>query len=210
MRISILILLSICFVFALSAHADDFGEGDIEPTSPVTGYSLKYATPSTTPAPTIPPTTSQNMVPVANAGPNQAVFTGALVVLNASESRDSDGAIASYVWKQLSGPPIALLSHRTKHASFTAGDTAASYVFELTVRDAIGAVATDLVTVVVRQNQNIVSVPVFPTDIPTTATPTTTATPLIFTPKILFVVLGGILMLLVGIVLKVALKSKEP
>ncbi|MDA1168999.1 MAG: PKD domain-containing protein [bacterium] len=209
MRISILIPLFVCSAFASSAHADDFNDSsDIEPTTPVTGYSIKRTAPSTTPAPTIPPTTSQNMVPIANAGPNQAVFTGALVVLNASESRDSDGAIASYVWKQLSGPPIALLSHRTKHASFTAGGSAASYVFELTVRDTFGAVATDLVTVVVRQNQNIVPAVVFPSDIPPTPIPVPTS--LFSTPKILFIALSAILILLVGIVLKVALKSKEP
>lgn len=206
-RVGVALLLFVMHAMFVSyALADDFGAGDIEPTTPVTGYSIKRATPSTTPAPTIPPTTAQNILPIANAGPNQTVVAGALVILNASESRDSDGSIVSYEWKQLSGPPVEILSHRTKHASFTAGDIAATYIFGVTVRDANGAVSTDLATIVVRP-QPVISV----TPTPVIVIPSPVASvPFSFISlpitNLVFIALGGILLLLVGVVIKVALR----
>ncbi len=203
MRISIVFAaLSTVLVFASYTYADEFGLGsDVEPTTPVTGYSIKLS-------PTVPPTTFSNSVPIADAGSDQVVASGALVVLDGSKSRDIDGGITSHVWRQLSGPTVELLSGRTTHPSFFA-DTG-TYIFQLTVRDTGGTSAIDLVTIVAQQQ--LVSTSVAP--IPATViqpTPVPTPEPSMFSSlrfsNVFLVLLGSILLVLVGVALKVASKS---
>jgi hypothetical protein len=88
-----------------------------------------------------------NLPPVANAGPDQNVSTGATVSLNGSGSSDPDGGPSplSYSWSQLSGPSVTLNNPNTATPTFTAA-TAGSYVFRLTVSDG-AASASDDVTV---------------------------------------------------------------
>ncbi len=76
--------------------------------------------------------------PKAQIGPNQSVRPGAKVILDGSGSSDENGAITSYVWKQLAGPPVTLSDPTAIRPSFTAPviDTATEeLVFELTVTD---------------------------------------------------------------------------
>lgn len=78
-----------------------------------------------------------NSAPVADAGPDQTVATGALVELDGSASSDVDGDVLSYTWTltrrpdgsnaQLSNPGIA-------NPGFVA-DAAGEYVVTLTVND---------------------------------------------------------------------------
>ncbi len=104
-----------------------------------------------TPIPTPPPTTFDNNVPVADAGVNQVVNPSALVILDGTASSDSDRGLLTYVWKQVAGTSVDLLSSRTANPSFSAEKTGGPYIFQLTVKDERGAASTDLVTVAVQQ-----------------------------------------------------------
>ena len=104
-----------------------------------------------TPVPTPPPTTFDNKAPVADAGVNQVVNPSALVILDGAASIDPDGGVLTYIWKQISGTVVELLSSRTANPSFSAEKTGGPYIFQLTVKDERGAASTDLVTVAVQQ-----------------------------------------------------------
>lgn len=96
-----------------------------------------------------------NNLPLANAGPDQLVESGAAVVLTGSGT-DSDGAIASYAWLQTAGPTVALTDAASAISGFTApvlkNDTVLS--FQLTTTDNEGASSTDTVNVTVKAAPN--------------------------------------------------------
>lgn len=116
-------LAAINALFALSACG---GSGDAPAPSTV-------ATP--------PP--ASNQPPVANAGADQTVASGATVTLNGSASSDPDGSVASFQWIQTSGAGVALSAASSAQASFTAPNVSASstLTFSLTVTDNSGATA---------------------------------------------------------------------
>jgi hypothetical protein len=95
-----------------------------------------------------------NQPPTANAGPNQAVATGATVTL-AGSGTDSDGTIASYAWTQIAGSPVTLNGANTATASFVMPVAPAGTVFgfQLTVTDNVGALGTATVSITVAANQ---------------------------------------------------------
>lgn len=81
-----------------------------------------------------------NEPPVPDAGPDQSVAEGNTVLLDGSNSTDTDGSIAAYHWQQIpgSGPGVQLTNADTAQASFTApsvGDDGASLTFQLTITD---------------------------------------------------------------------------
>ncbi|MBN1907337.1 MAG: PKD domain-containing protein, partial [Deltaproteobacteria bacterium] len=87
-----------------------------------------------------------NTVPVANAGPDQNMEEGEVVVLNGLNSIDPDGTIDSYEWKQTSGTIVTLSSSITAQPTFTApfvNPEGESLIFELTVTDSQGLKSTD-------------------------------------------------------------------
>jgi hypothetical protein len=83
--------------------------------------------------------------PVANAGPDQNVAAGARVTLSAAASTGATG----FAWTQTGGPVVALTGAATTTLSFTAPSaaTASALTFTLTVRNAAGLTATDVVVV---------------------------------------------------------------
>ena len=94
-----------------------------------------------------------NQPPVANAGPDQTVDAGSVVMLIGSGSSDSDGEIAGVQWEQTDGrPEVSLSNQNGLLASFVApeGDAAVTLAFRLTVTDDDGATASDEVRVTVR------------------------------------------------------------
>jgi hypothetical protein len=97
----------------------------------------------------------QNLNPMVNAGGAQTVQQKSTVNLMGSAS-DADGTIASYQWKQISGPTVTLKGSNTSAASFAApslGKTnSATLTFQLQVVDNDGGLgsATTTVTVVKR------------------------------------------------------------
>lgn len=201
------------------AHAVDFNkESDVEPTTPVTGYSIKRGstasplpTTSSSPEPEFTPAVAQeqNRAPVARAGQDQTVPADALVVLSASESRDADGSIASYNWKQISGPGVELLSSRTAHPSFFAEAAPATHIFALTVRDDDGMTAIDVVTIAVRPRAVISPVlDITPVPIPM-STPTISRYTILQNSKLLLAVLAVVLVVLVSIIARVVFKPES-
>ncbi|HEU4687167.1 MAG TPA: PKD domain-containing protein, partial [Vicinamibacterales bacterium] len=90
-----------------------------------------------------------NAPPIANAGADQSVKTGASVTLSGSGS-DPNGTIASYAWTQTSGTPVTLTGANTATPTFTAPASAATLAFQLTVTDNQGATHLDAVAIAVK------------------------------------------------------------
>ncbi|MCX7099396.1 MAG: hypothetical protein NTV43_15985 [Methylococcales bacterium] len=78
-------------------------------------------------------------LPVANAGPDQTVASGAVVNLSGSLST---GVITGYAWKQTVGDAVLLTGANTVAASFTAptASLASQLIFELTATNSAGSV----------------------------------------------------------------------
>ena len=80
--------------------------------------------------------TVPDRAPVANAGPDQTVSSGAKLTLDGSASADPDsGDTLSYLWEQTGGTPVALSSTSARKPTFTAPASSASLTFKLTVSD---------------------------------------------------------------------------
>lgn len=121
---------SLCGLLAATACSDS-------------GAGAPAAPPPTAPAP--PP----NAAPVANAGPDQTVTAGAAVTLDARASADPDGTIASFSWRQTSGPTVTLGAPSASVTTFTAPSvtTLTALQFTVTVTDNNGASASDTISV---------------------------------------------------------------
>jgi outer membrane autotransporter protein len=90
--------------------------------------------------------TVANQVPIANAGPDQTLSDtdlepGENVVLDGRASTDTDGTIATYVWRNAAGTQIATGANPTVRLPD------GSQVITLTVTDDAGIAATDTVTI---------------------------------------------------------------
>ncbi|MBV4357062.1 PKD domain-containing protein [Pinibacter aurantiacus] len=89
-----------------------------------------------------------NVVPVANAGGDQAITLPVnTVTLNGTGSKDSDGTIKKYAWTKVSGPAGGTIASASASTTKVNGLTVGTYVFQLTVTDDEGATASDNVTV---------------------------------------------------------------
>jgi len=89
---------------------------------------------------------SENEAPVADAGPDQSVAEGATVTLNGSNSIDANNDIVGYLWEQVSGPEVELVSPDSAAAAFIAPDVGingSSLSFLLTVTDSAGLSSED-------------------------------------------------------------------
>ena len=101
---------------------------------------------------TVTVTVEANRTPLADAGPDQTVQGGAVVVLDGTGS--SDEGQFSYTWVQTGGPSVTLDNANLARPRFTApaGQASATPItFELTIDDGI-ATATDSVVVTVEAN----------------------------------------------------------
>ncbi len=93
-----------------------------------------------------------NAAPMANAGQDQTVASGATVTLDGSASSDGDGRIASYVWTGSAG--ITLTGADTAAPTFTAPTLVAGaadrmLTFTLTITDNGESIASDTVVITV-------------------------------------------------------------
>ncbi|MCJ8500056.1 PKD domain-containing protein [Desulfatitalea alkaliphila] len=89
---------------------------------------------------------SNNLPPVADAGPDQTVDEAEWVTLSGLNSHDPDDGIADFRWRQIQGPTVALSDPNDAEPHFQSPDVSvngASLVFELTVTDHSGAKAMD-------------------------------------------------------------------
>lgn len=93
-----------------------------------------------------------NQLPIASATAPVMSTEATAVSLNGSASSDPDGTIASYSWKQITGPPVILTGAAQATASFTVPYITAntSLAFTLTVTDNDGASATSAVYLTVK------------------------------------------------------------
>ena len=100
-----------------------------------------------------------NEPPIADAGPHQTVEEGSPVTLTATAS-DNDGAIATYEWRQVSGPTVSLQNASSGMSSFTAPEVSIDTVleFELIVTDNDGARASDSVSINIQATQDNISI----------------------------------------------------
>ena len=93
---------------------------------------------------------SPNFTPIANAGTNQIVESGARVTLDGRGSHDIDGDIVSYLWSRMGGSEnsgVTLSNTNTVQPSFVAdtvatGDQNVTHIFSLVVMDDEGASST--------------------------------------------------------------------
>jgi hypothetical protein len=101
----------------------------------------------------------EEQFPTADAGPDQSVNVGEIVVLNATGSFDPNGKIVSYAWgiedSDDEAQAVSLNGQNTSIATFTApmivGNVSSnSYLFELTVTDNGGFLDSDTTKVVVK------------------------------------------------------------
>lgn len=93
--------------------------------------------------------TTPNTAPVANAGSNQDVDTGATVNLSGAASADANGDTLSYAWSFLSIPPgsTASISDATIESPSFTTDLDGDYVAQLIVNDGTVDSAADSVTI---------------------------------------------------------------
>lgn len=86
-------------------------------------------------------TPAANKPPVANAGANRSVASGATVALDGSGSSDPDGSVSKYTWTQTGGPSVTLNNPLTATPGFTAPTVTSPTVltFSLVVTDDRGA-----------------------------------------------------------------------
>jgi peptidyl-prolyl cis-trans isomerase A (cyclophilin A) len=98
--------------------------------------------------------TGQASVPVARAGDDRDYGAGDPVELDGAAS---SGAELRYSWIQTDGDGVGLTGTDQAVATFTAPALGAdnAYMFELTVTDAFGRVATDVVTVTVVERPEV-------------------------------------------------------
>ncbi len=93
--------------------------------------------------------TDVNLPPVAKAGNDQSVATGATVTLNGATSSDPEGGTLTYSWSFISKPissTAALANSSAASTTFNA-DVTGDYVVQLQVTDAFGLTNTDVVIV---------------------------------------------------------------
>lgn len=144
------------FVTASSAQTDvvDLEEGDyiFELTATDDKGALARDTVNVRVNPAPPP---ENKPPVANAGPdNQIVLTpNTLVILDGSLSKDEDGTIVAFSWKQIRGANAVIQTPSLVQTPVT-GLQPGEYEFELTVKDNQGASGTDTVVINVVRPEN--------------------------------------------------------
>jgi dienelactone hydrolase len=91
-----------------------------------------------------------NSIPIANAGTDQTKSLAATLTLTGS-GVDTDGSIASYSWKQLSGPSSASLTNATAATVSLSNLKVGIYTFSFQVKDNSGNTDTDYVKLTVNQ-----------------------------------------------------------
>ncbi|MBC7849310.1 MAG: T9SS type A sorting domain-containing protein, partial [Chitinophagaceae bacterium] len=91
-----------------------------------------------------------NSKPLANAGNDTTIAVpSSSSLLNGTASKDNDGSISGYLWRQINGPSSALIQNNVVDLTIVNELVAGDYTFELTVTDNKGATAKDTVAITV-------------------------------------------------------------
>lgn len=106
---------------------------------------------------TVNPLVVPNVAPSANAGVDVSVLSGQSVVLDASDSVDTDGSIVSYAWAVQEQQRLAINDSNAISTYFIAPEVVATTIYKimLTVEDAQGATDTSLIQVEVSPNPDL-------------------------------------------------------
>jgi len=97
----------------------------------------------------IPP---PNRQPIANAGSDRSVNAGDSIRLDGTKSKDPDGTVKSYSWKQIGGHTVVINGSDKRVATFTAPSnisTSTVLVFQITVKDDKNATGISVVRIIV-------------------------------------------------------------
>jgi hypothetical protein len=81
------------------------------------------------------PVTTNEVKPVANAGPDKSITLPTNSVTLDGSGTDADGTVVTYSWSQVSGPNSAVFSSSSVAAPTVSGLVAGTYVFSLIVID---------------------------------------------------------------------------
>ena len=100
-----------------------------------------------------PGTTTTNIAPVANAGPNKSLTLPSNTVTVYGSGSDKDGSIVSYQWTKYSGPAATLTNANTA-AVKVSNMVEGSYYLRLTVKDDKGKTASDNMLIVVSKGSS--------------------------------------------------------
>ncbi|MGD8398705.1 MAG: PKD domain-containing protein, partial [Anaerolineae bacterium] len=98
-----------------------------------------------------------NVVPLADAGPDQTVDPGDTVTLDGSASSDANGDPLTYGWIQASGQPISF-TEDISITTFTAPPSSGPLTFTLTVTDTGGLTDTDTTVITVAKTRRYLPV----------------------------------------------------
>ncbi|MET0635091.1 MAG: right-handed parallel beta-helix repeat-containing protein [Chitinophagaceae bacterium] len=90
-----------------------------------------------------------NIPPTANAGTDATITLPTNSYALKGSGTDTDGTIVSYAWTRTAGPSQFTLSNATAANPTLSNLVAGTYTFRLTVKDNIGATATDDVNILV-------------------------------------------------------------
>jgi len=115
--------------------------------------------------------TQSNLVPIANAGPDQTVQVSTLVNLDGTASYDDNGDTLSYKWTQIKGPEIVNLSDSNFSKPTFTPTKVGIYEFELIVND--GGVNSESDNVIINVTESTTT----PPDPPTPLSPGSSSAP---------------------------------
>ena len=99
---------------------------------------------------------ADNVAAIADAGSNQTVTEGDLVLLNGLASSDPDMDALTFTWVQTSGPAVTLSDASSSQPTFTAPEGLANTTiqFQLQVSDGINAADLDTITITVNADND--------------------------------------------------------
>ena len=90
-----------------------------------------------------------NQSPNADAGEDQQVGYSSVVILDGTQSFDTNGGIGGFLWEQLSGDPVSVFSANQSVATFYSPNTETTLSFVLSVFDEQGLSDKDTVNIFV-------------------------------------------------------------
>ena len=97
-----------------------------------------------------------NILPVANAGPDQTITLPTNSVTLSGSGTDPDGNITAYQWTKISGPAVGTITNAASAATTVTGlSIAGTYRFVLRVTDNSGAFGRDTMQVTVNPAPNV-------------------------------------------------------
>ena len=148
----------VCHTFSTSQENWEEGEALIvqarlysssSATDPVQYFidSVEITTTSTTATINFPGAQDPVEGPIADAGDDQMVDAGSIVMLDGSGSYHTNGEITEYYWEQVNGPSVLLSDEESVMPTFTAPNETTTLSFDLSVSDAAGDQSSDTVTI---------------------------------------------------------------